>query len=321
MELDQLVAFDRIVREGTFGRAALALGIGQPAVSTRIQALERSLGGPLFVRGRRVALTALGEGFLPFARRSLEVLAEGAAAARLARAGKRGRITLGTLGSLAGGLVGPALVAFLRDQPEVECLLRAGEHEQMLGLLLDGVVELAIIAWPPSPAVAADLRRLLLFHEPVVLVAHPRHPLATQRRVTREDLIRLARPLMRLRWWPTHHPELLRLADRAGQKVEIPMETARHLAQAGLGCGFFTRTYVAADLASGSLTEVPVRDLPPLYRDSALVRRSRSPDTPASAHLTAALAATGARLGLLRAGKKAEPPDPDPLPRRGGRGR
>jgi len=37
MELDQLVAFERVVREGSFSRAAIALGIGQPAVSSRIQ--------------------------------------------------------------------------------------------------------------------------------------------------------------------------------------------------------------------------------------------------------------------------------------------
>ena len=40
MATDQLVAFQRIVREGSFSRAAFALGIGQPAVSARIAALE-----------------------------------------------------------------------------------------------------------------------------------------------------------------------------------------------------------------------------------------------------------------------------------------
>jgi DNA-binding transcriptional LysR family regulator len=304
MEIDQLVAFDRIVREGTFGRAALALGIGQPAVSTRIQALESALGGPLFVRGRRVSLTPLGETFLPFARRGLEVLARGAEAARLARAGKRGRVTLGTLASLAEGLVGPALAAFLRAEPEVECVLRAGAHEQVLELLLDGLVELAIIAWPCSPAVAGDLRRLLLFHEPVVLVVHPRHPLAGRRRVSREDLVRLGRPLLRLRWWPNHHPELLRLAERAGQTVEVPMETARHLVLTGAGCGFFTRTYLTGELASGALVEVKVRDLAPIYRDSALVQRQRAADSPAAARLVEAIATEGKRLGLARTAER-----------------
>src|SRR5438067_11703232 len=73
MQIDQLVAFDRIAREGTFSRAAVALGLGQPAVSARILALEDAVGGSLFVRGRKLRLTALGESFLPYARRAPEV--------------------------------------------------------------------------------------------------------------------------------------------------------------------------------------------------------------------------------------------------------
>ena len=43
METDQLEAFDRVVREGSFSRAAIGLGIGQPAVSARIQSLEEAV--------------------------------------------------------------------------------------------------------------------------------------------------------------------------------------------------------------------------------------------------------------------------------------
>src|SRR5262249_517206 len=111
MDLEQLTAFDRVVREGSFSRAALSLGIGQPPLSVRIPGLEEAVGGMLFTRGRRIAL-ALGESFLPYVRRSLDVLREGVEAARQAQVGQRGRITLGALSSLSGGLVGPALAAF-----------------------------------------------------------------------------------------------------------------------------------------------------------------------------------------------------------------
>ncbi|HNP72270.1 MAG TPA: LysR family transcriptional regulator, partial [Kouleothrix sp.] len=88
MDTEQLVMFERIAREGSFSRAAWALGVAQPTVSARVQALERAVGGQLFVRGSRgVALTDLGASFLPFARRALEVLDAGVAAAREAHAG------------------------------------------------------------------------------------------------------------------------------------------------------------------------------------------------------------------------------------------
>jgi DNA-binding transcriptional LysR family regulator len=290
MELDQLVAFERVVREGSFSRAAIALGIGQPAVSSRIQGLEDGVGGILFTRGRRIRLTPLGESFLPYARRVLDVLREGIEVSRLSQTGQRGKIRLGALGSLAAGLVGPALAKFIRTHPHVDCTLRSGDHEVLVELLLDGIIELALIAWPCTEAVQAELTPLFIFHEPVLLVAHPRHGLAKRRAVNQDELARLARPLFRLRWWQSHHPKITELAARADTILEVSMETARHLVTHGVGAGFFTQTYIAEPLADGSIVEVAVRGLGPIFRDTALVRRSRSaPLSPAAAELIQAL--------------------------------
>ena len=144
MDTDQLLAFARVVREGSFSRAARTLDIGQPAVSARIQALEAQLGGALLTRGRRIGLTPLGAGFLPFAERALEALDEGKRHARLSQSGDRGRVTLACLGSLAGDLLGPALASFLRARPGVECSMRSGDHEFVLQLLADGVFAIEV---------------------------------------------------------------------------------------------------------------------------------------------------------------------------------
>jgi DNA-binding transcriptional LysR family regulator len=282
MTIDQLVAFERVAREGSFSRAALALGLGQPAVSARILALEDALGGSLFVRARSIRLTGLGSSLLPYVRRALEVLREGVEAARLAQVGQRGSIRVGALGSLAGGLVGPVLADFLRSHPRVECTLRAADHEVLLQLLLDGLVDVALVVWPCASAV--ELTALFVFREPVVLVAHPRHPLARARRVTRDEVARLAHPFLRLRWWQSHHPRLEELARLSDTAVEVPMEMARHLVANGIGAGFFTRTYIAEEIARGSLAEIHVSGIQPIFRDSALVRRRHSgPISPALA--------------------------------------
>jgi DNA-binding transcriptional LysR family regulator len=300
MDRDQLAAFDHIAREGSFTRAAVSLGIGQPAISARIRGLEEEVGGSLFTRGRRIALTALGESFLPFARRALEVLGEGVEAARLAQIGQRGRIRLGALASLAGGLVGPALGAFATANPGVDCLVRAGDHERIVALLVDAMVDLGVVAWPCTEMAAADLQPLLLFHEPVVLVARRGHPLTMRRRAARDDVVRLGRPLYRLRWWQKHDPKILELAERTGSAIELPMETARRLALGGVGVGFFARTYVSDDLERGDLVEVAVSDMPRIFRDSALVRRAHAgPLSPASAGLVEALRRQAGALGLL----------------------
>ena len=301
MDIDQLNAFQRVVREGSFTRAALSLGIGQPAVSARIQALEAAIGGSLFSRGRRVVLTSLGEAFLPFARRATEVLAEGVEAVRLTHTGHRGRVTLAALGSLTGGLVGPAMAVMTAAHPDLEWLVRSGDHETVLGMLWDGLVELGVVVWPCPETSAAELSRVFLMREPVVLAAAPDHPLAARRKVTRDDVARLGRPFLRLRWWRTHHPEVDRLAARVGASVEAPMEAARHLCLRGNAVGFFPRTYIAEDLAARRLVAVAVRGLPRLERDTALVRKQRpTPPSPATNAMIEALRAQAVALKILR---------------------
>src|SRR4051794_41888015 len=68
-QLEYLVALDR---ERHFGRAAAACHVSQPALSEAIRSLERELGVPLVVRGRRFeGLTPEGERVLTRAPRAV----------------------------------------------------------------------------------------------------------------------------------------------------------------------------------------------------------------------------------------------------------
>jgi LysR family transcriptional regulator, low CO2-responsive transcriptional regulator len=301
MDTAQLAAFERIVRERSFSRAARALDIAQPTISERIRALEKSVGGPLFVRGGRGAeLTDLGASFLPFAVRALEVLTAGVEAARETRSGQRGRVTLGVLESLSGSFLGPALAGFHASHPGVDVLVRAGRHPQLMQLLLDGVVSLALVAWPCPEALVTELSQLLTLRERVVLVAAPSHPLARLRQVGADEVAALARPLLVLHWWLELPAPLQRLATRAASRIDVPMDTGRHMVLRGSGAGFFPWMQVSELFQSGALCEVPVHDLPPLERESALVRRTAAPSLgPASLALIESLARRADQLGII----------------------
>jgi DNA-binding transcriptional LysR family regulator len=73
MELRQLRAFIEAADSGHFGRAAERLHITQPALTQRLQSLERELGVHLLERNaREVRLAPAGTILLPHARRMVE---------------------------------------------------------------------------------------------------------------------------------------------------------------------------------------------------------------------------------------------------------
>lgn len=276
MDFQQLTAFDRIVREGSFSRAARELQIAQPTISARIQALEQAVGGTLLARSNQgVTLTALGISFLPYARRALAAMMEGTAAVQEAQQGLRGRVTIGVLGSLARVLLAPALVKFQLHHPTVDCEIRANDHWQLIELLYDGVVELAIVTWPCVQPLTTDLRALLHLREAVPFVVPSNHPFARRASVTQADIVASTTHFLPLRWWQILPPAVAQLAARAQYTLNVPSEVATYLVREGHAFGFFPEGYVADGLAREELVTVPVADLSPLYRESALVQLER----------------------------------------------
>lgn len=301
MDLQQLLAFERIVREGSFSRAAWALNIAQPTISARVQALEAEVGGPLFVRNnRRVSLTERGVSFLPFARRALAALTDGIEAARQAQHGQRGRLTLGALRSLTGGLLGPTLAAFHAAYPNVECRIHDGRHEQVVEQLIDGKVELALIAWPCIEEPIAELTPVLHFQEPALLVAQRNHPLAKRGPVTQAEVLALTNLFLLLRWWIVTPAPVAQLVAQARAMAELPTDTGRYLLMQGVGVGFFPRVLIAAEIAAGHVVEVQVTDLAPVYRNSAVVQLARNTTlSMPAANFVALLRTHAEQLGIL----------------------
>ena len=297
MDQQQLVAFERIVREGSFNRAARLLDVSQATISVRIQALEKELGGPLFVRGgRRATLTEAGEAFLPYARRALDVLAAGREAAWHAPAGREGRVVVGAVDSIADGFLVPVVARYCLEHPRVALSIRTGHTPQIVQELADGIVRLGLVTWQYATG-AVGLEPLARFQEPLVAVVAPAHPLATRGGLTVEQVLAEGEPYHETVWGTPDDGRLARGAGRGWCSQEFPHGFMRQLILRGIGAGFLPRPLVQDDIKAGRLVALPPVDGDGLARELALVRHASADPLPLAARdLVAIVQAEVARL-------------------------
>ena len=98
MLLTQIEGFLEVTRRGNFSRAAEARFVTQPTLTSRLHALERELGEPLFARTRRgMRLTDAGQGFLPYAERAMRAVRDGRQALADERSASAGQLVLGAV--------------------------------------------------------------------------------------------------------------------------------------------------------------------------------------------------------------------------------
>ena len=137
MEMRHLRAFVAVAERLHFRRAAEALRVSQPALSSQIRALEEDVGARLLERTtHQVGLTPAGRRFLTDARRLLRAAEDAAVAARRQAAGEIGEITLGFVPSLTYHLLPLLLRRFRHAMPEVELRLREMDTAQQIEALI-----------------------------------------------------------------------------------------------------------------------------------------------------------------------------------------
>jgi len=166
-----------IVERRSFGRAAAALGMPQPALSRRIAALEQELGVALFSRAhRQIELTAAGE---IFAREAIAVFAQAAvaqSALRDAALGNKAHLNVGTRSS-SRYVVIPAAVRCLRSAyPEVSVRLSDAVAGLELERVRKGVLDLTVVR---GPVKLEGLRSERLRTDPLAVALPEGHRLAT----------------------------------------------------------------------------------------------------------------------------------------------
>jgi len=190
MDLRQLEIIRAIAETGSFTAAGDKLHVSQSAISRQILLLEDELGEPVFHRiGRRVRITPAGDALLQLSHRVFQDVQDTVAGISDQQESLKG--TLRLVGGMTVCLyVFPALLTELRRaHPHLDLKIAGGSSEYCIAQLRAGTADLGLLTLPVD---APDLVAVPVIQEELLLVTHPRHPLAKRRHITPADLTREA---------------------------------------------------------------------------------------------------------------------------------
>ena len=297
--LRQFEAFAQVARQNSFARAAVALGMSQPALSQTIAQMERALDLKLFQRTTRsVRLTAEGEFLLPRAEAILAEVTEVTQALRERARKRRTRIALGSLPSLVAGLLPTVLRSWRERHPDAQVAVTDGISQALYAAIESGELDLAMASR------LSDRPEVLfqpLLSERFLLVLRRDHALAARRFVTWREALRhdfIAFP----------HGSAGRAAIEAGlARAGLTLDPVVTMAQSSSAMGMVEAGIgVTALPATGcpapdhpTLTSRPLSD-PVVAREVGLLRAASRP--PSSAMLAMQALILEVAGGRLRAG-------------------
>ncbi|WP_212522787.1 LysR family transcriptional regulator [Actibacterium sp. MT2.3-13A] len=119
-KLRAMTAFRRVAELGSFSAAAADLRISNAAVSNYVSQLEAELGATLLVRStRHLALSEIGQAYLPRVQAILDEIDETEAAARGLQSTPHGRLHVSAPATFGMLHVAPCIPAFAERHPEL----------------------------------------------------------------------------------------------------------------------------------------------------------------------------------------------------------
>jgi DNA-binding transcriptional LysR family regulator len=175
--LKALATLREIVERGGVAEAGRALNVGQPAVTKRLRALERSFGLELMVReAGRLRLTTAGERVYQFARLVMDHQLELVGDLNQLKTG-RDRLRLAVTQSIGEHLLPELLLAFADAFPDYRIDSRVGYSRSIHTRLATGLADLALTEIQPDHP---DVLVQKWLDDELVLVCSPGHALGTR---------------------------------------------------------------------------------------------------------------------------------------------
>ena len=196
-ELRQICYFIAVVQaDNNFSEAAKRLGIKQPPLSQRIQALEellsthqKTLAVKLFDRSKRpIKLTEAGQAFLVEAQQALIHLNRAVSYARQASQGEIGRLIIGMNNSIANTILPEVVQEFQQRFPKVELELHEVTIQHEIQMLKNHQLDVIFQRSPSFEQNDPALSFQPILEEYFVVALPTTHALADQSKISLKAL-------------------------------------------------------------------------------------------------------------------------------------
>ena len=179
----QIRAFHAVASHGSYTRAAAALNVSQPTLSSQVKALEESYDITLFVpAGRGIEITPLGRQLHAITQRQFRLEAEAELLLSSTRSLKAGYLRIGA-DSPYHAL--PLIARYREHYPGIEISMNFGNSRELRADLLARRIDVAIV---PPPGDDPRLISRLLLADRLVAFVQSTHKWAKRKAVTLKQL-------------------------------------------------------------------------------------------------------------------------------------
>ena len=283
LTLRQIRIFLSAAKHLSFTRAAEELHISAPAISIQIKEMEDDIGVSLFTReNRKVALTSAGEYFLLYARRISSTLNEANTMMERFRGTQFRLLKIGVV-STAEYFLPHMLVEFKKDYPNLQIKIEARNRQQLVELLRDGEIDMAIMGLPPKEI---DTRAESFANHPHVFIASPNSPLAGKSNIP-PDALTQYEMISREPGSGTRAIMEKYFAEHAiAPIVSMEMssnETIKQAVMADLGISFVSLHTIGSELINKQIVLLDIQDTPIIRTWHVVALNKRNASQPAEA--------------------------------------
>src|ERR1043166_7932513 len=186
MQIESLKVFWDLAETESFTRAAQINHVTQSAVSQQISSLERQFKSLLIERSKKkFRLTREGQVLYEYSKQIIQTYEGLQSKLQEIKDIVSGTIRVATIYSLGLPDLPPYLKKFLKSYPTVNVHVEYRRANQVYEDVLGNVVDLGLIAYPNKDS---KLEIVPLRKDTLVLICHPQHPFAKQKRVKLKSL-------------------------------------------------------------------------------------------------------------------------------------